>query len=643
MTGSLLKALDTRQRVLKSLSIEELEELALEIRQRILSVLSRTGGHLASNLGAVELTLALHFVFDSPEDSFLFDTSHQIYTHKLLTHRNCSFDRLRQYKGISGFSHPEESPHDPFFLGHAGAAFSLALGMAKRRDVLQKKGHVIAFLGDASFNCGLTLEAMNHIPKNLSRFILLLNDNEMAISKNVGNITKILSRLLNNPTSNKLVHEIIAGLSKIPAYGHLLAKQGKKINESIKNLVSPAPFFEQFGLSYTGPVDGHDLRKLVHTLSQLKESASPVIVHAITQKGKGLSVAINNPATYHGAAPFDLQSGQFLSSSSKNTFPKIFGKTIVQMGNDNPSLFVVTPAMIEGSCLKEFAKKFPERLIDVGIAEGHCLTFAGGLSFGKNLRPIVSIYSTFLQRALDNLFHDICLQDAPVILAIDRAGLNGPDGVTHHGIYDIGFLNAMPHLAIAQPRNGRLLKELLQTAHVSNQPFAIRYPNRETEEELEHPAETREIGKGEMLIQGNKVLLLPLGHMVQTAFAVREHLLPEGISPTIIDPIFIKPLDQELLFNALSSHDLIVTIEEHTLMGGFGSIINQFCMQNVPLKNLCMLNIALPDRFLQHGSNEELLKEAGLDAETISKKILSRIDLNQRASVYLYDHCTLPQ
>jgi 1-deoxy-D-xylulose-5-phosphate synthase len=464
----------------------------------------------------------------------------------------------------------------------------------------------------------------------------------MAISKNVGNITKILSRLLNNPTSNKLTNEILTGLSKIPAYGHLIAKQGRKITESIKNLVSPAPFFEQFGLSYTGPVDGHDLRKLIHTLSQLKECPSPVVVHCITQKGKGLSMAIKNPSSYHGAAPFDLQSGQFLSSSSQLTFPKIFGKTIAQMGEENPSLFVFTPAMMEGSCLKEFAKKFPERTIDVGIAEGHCLTFAGGLAHGKELRPVVSIYSTFLQRAFDNLFHDICLQEAPIILAIDRAGLNGPDGVTHHGIYDIGFLQAMPNLCIAQPRNGRLLKELLQTALLSSKPFALRYPNRETDDEADHPLEPRQIGKGETLVAGKKVLLLPLGHMVQTAFQVQGRLLQEGIAPTIIDPIFIKPLDHSLLLEALSSHDLVVTIEEHSLMGGFGSIVCQFCMQN-GLSSIRLLNCALPDRFLQHGSNQELLKEAGLDAETISQKILSHIDLNQRTFAYPYDHSTLPQ
>jgi 1-deoxy-D-xylulose-5-phosphate synthase len=641
MSSPLLEELGAHRRTLKSFSIEELEELATQIRGRILQVLSRNGGHLASNLGAVELTLALHYVFDFPQDTLLFDTSHQIYTHKILTDRNASFDTLRQYKGISGFSHPEESPHDPFFLGHAGAVFSLSLGLAKRRDVLQKKGHVIAFLGDASFNCGLTLEAMNHIPKNLSRFLLVLNDNAMAISKNVGNITKILSRLLNNPTSNRLTQEILTAFSKIPAYGDLLAKKGQKVSESIKNLVSPAPFFEQFGLSYTGPVDGHDLKKLIHTFSQLKEASTPVVIHTLTQKGKGLSMAIHNPSSYHGAAPFDLTSGKFLCPSSKPTFPKIFGKTITEMAAKDPSLFVLTPAMIEGASLKEFVTAFPDRCIDVGIAEGHCLTFAGALAFGRDLHPVVCIYSTFLQRALDNLFHDICLQKAPLLLAIDRAGLNGPDGVTHHGIYDLAFLNAMPHLIIAQPRNGRLLKELLHTALLEKKPFAIRYPNRETEEE-DLFLETREVGKGELLVQGEKVLLLPLGHMVLEAFEVREKLLKEGICPTIIDPIFLKPLDKDLLTKAILSHELIVTLEEHSIMGGFGSILSHFCFEH-NLHPSRLLHFALPDRFLHHGANRELLKEAGLDAETISQKILSCIDLNQRALVEPHDHCTLSQ
>ncbi len=623
--ANLLEILEAGTRTLHSFSLEELKLLAKEIRERIVQVLSRTGGHLASNLGAVELQIALHYVFASPSDIFIFDTSHQSYAHKLLTNRNSSFDTLRQYKGLSGFSHPRESLHDPFFSGHAGSAFSQALGAAKRRDFLQKEGHVIAFLGDASFNCGLTLEALNHVPKNLSRFILLLNDNEMAISKNVGNIKKILSRLLNNPLSNKFTHEIFSYLSKIPC-GQLLATQGQKITESIKNLVSSASFFEQFGLSYTGPVDGHDLQKLIHTFSQLKNAAAPAIVHALTQKGKGLAIAINNPCLYHGAAPFDIETGQFVSPPTL-TFPKIFGKTIAEMGSKDPSLFVLTPGMIEGSCLKEFAQKFPERCIDMGIAEGHCLTYAGGLAFKKNLTPIVSIYSTFLQRAFDNLFHDICLQEAPVILAIDRAGLNGPDGVTHHGIYDISFLQAMPNLVIAQPRNGRLLKELLLTARSSSRPFAIRYPNRETSEEKDLPEQVRTIGTGEILIKGEKVLLLPLGSMAATAFEVRRLLCQKGISPTIIDPIFVKPLDEKLLRETIPSHDLVVTIEEHSLQGGFGSIVNHFCLHQFDqLPHI--LNIGLPDRFVQHGSNSDLLKETGLDAESISQKILNYVYRN---------------
>lgn len=425
---------------LKNFSLGVLDELAVEIRQRIIDVLAINGGHLASNLGIVELTLALHKVFDSPDDKFIFDVSHQSYPHKMLTGRINKFDKIRQFRGLCGFSNPKESPHDHFYAGHAGTALSLALGVAKNRDLAKRHEHIMPILGDASLTCGLTLEALNNIPKDLRRFIVILNDNKMSISQNVGAMTHILSRFLNNPKSNKIYQEVESILSKIPNYGQTLAKQGHKFKESLKNLVSTAPFFEQFNLAYVGPVDGHDLSKLIPMLEALKDGNQPVLLHVVTVKGKGMDTATENPISYHGCKPFDKVTGLFLPSASKPTFPQIFGRHISKMAENDPTLVTVTPAMPAGSCLDDFMTRFPERCLDVGIAEGHAVTFCGGIAYGKKMKVVCSIYATFFQRAFDNLFQDVCLQELPVIFAVDRGGISGPDGSTHHGIYDIAFL-----------------------------------------------------------------------------------------------------------------------------------------------------------------------------------------------------------
>ena len=606
---------------LKSLSIQELELLAEEIRRRIIEVMSVNGGHLTSNLGIVELTIALHRVFESPRDQLIFDVSHQSYPHKLLTGRSHLFSKTRQYKGLCGFSHPKESPHDHFFCGHAGTALSLGLGAAKSRDLSHDTAHIIPILGDASLTCGLTLEALNNVPKNLNRFITVLNDNARSISESVGNIKNILSRLLNNPTSNWIYREIEEILAKIPACGSALEKFGHKMTESMKNLVSHAPFFEEFGFSYVGPIDGHDITKLLTTLEALKNSTRPVLLHVLTVKGKGMPIAIANPIPYHGARPFDLISGKFLPSPSKlPTFPKIFGRHLLSMADQNPNIIAITPAMTAGSCLDDFQQRFPDRCFDVGIAEGHAVTFAGGLASNRTKKVIVCIYATFLQRAFDNVFQDVCMQDFPVIFALDRAYISGPDGCTHHGIYDIAFLNAMPNMVIAQPRNGHLLKELLQSALLWEKPTAIRYPNLETEEP-EIPLQYRTLGRGEVLVQGHSLLLIALGHQCETALQVRDLLLLTGIDATIVDPIFIKPLDTELFNHQLLTHSFVVTIEEHAVNAGLGMIFNSFLMQN-GWKEVEVLNFGIPDRFIQFGTNTELLKEIGLDAQSIASRIL---------------------
>jgi 1-deoxy-D-xylulose-5-phosphate synthase len=611
---------------LKTLSYADLLRLSTEIRHRIIEVMSNNGGHLASNLGAVELTIALHKTFNSPEDKFIWDVSHQTYPHKILTGRNDEFHTIRKYKGLCGFSHPKESPHDHFLAGHAGTALSLALGVAKNRDLTKRQEHVIPIIGDATLTCGMSLEALNNVPRDLKNFIVILNDNAMSISKNVGAITRILSRLLSNPTSNKIIHELDSIVSKIPSYGAMLAKQGHKITESLKNLVSPAVFFEQYGLYYVGPVDGHDVKKLTETLEALKGSEWPVLLHVLTNKGQGMDEAIKNPVSYHGVKPFDVGTGKFLpANSSKPTFPRVFGTHIVKMAENDPSLITVTPAMSAGSMLDELMKKFPERCLDVGIAEGHSVTFCGGLVYGRKMKVVASLYSTFLQRAFDNLFHDVCLQELPVVFAIDRAGLAGADGSTHNGIYDISFLNAMPNMVITQPRNGHVLKELLESSFSWGRPAAIRYPNIATEDSNE-PLLLRELGKGEVLSEGENILIIGLGHMVYTALQLKELLLKTGVNATVLDPVFVKPLDTELFCKLLLTHQRIVTIEEHSLISGMGSIINNFLMSQ-GYSNIQVANFGIPETFVEQGSHSELIDELGLTPAKIYQRIALQFGL----------------
>lgn len=625
MTQNLIGEIQSPQDI-KKLSIAEFEQLASDIRHRIIEVLSVNGGHLASNLGVVELTLALHRVFDSPEDKFIWDVSHQTYVHKLLTGRNDRFHQIRQFKGLCGFSHPKESEHDHFHAGHAGTALSLALGVAKNRDLTKRQEYIIPIIGDATLTCGLTLEALNNISRDLKRFIVILNDNAMSISKNVGAITHILSRLLSNPTTNKIYQELDHIVSKIPSYGPLLSQQGHKITESLKNLVSPAAFFEQFGLSYIGPIDGHNVKQLIDVLEGVKESNWPVIIHVLTRKGEGMDEAIKNPISYHGARPFSRDTGKFLPNPvNKLTFPKIFGAHLLKMAEKDPSVVAVTPAMSCGSCLDDFMKRFPERCLDVGIAESHAVTFSGGIAFGGKMKVVTSIYATFLQRAFDNVFHDICLQELPVIFAIDRAGISGPDGATHHGIYDISFLNAMPNMIISQPRNGQVLKELMESAFSWKRPTAIRYPNLVTDD-AEEPLKEREVGKGEVLIEGKDVLIIALGHMNQVAIKAHSLLLQKGIRATILDPVFIKPLDSELLCKLLLDHQMIVTIEEHSVIAGMGAIVNNFLIRQ-GFSNVQVLNLGIPETFLDHGSHQDLLNEVGLTPEKIVRQIISHFGL----------------
>ena len=611
---------------LKKLSFYELRFLAEEIRDRIMDVLSTTGGHLSSNLGIVELTLALHYVFDSPRDKFIFDIGHQTYVHKLITGRNSCFPSLRQGGGLSGFSYPPESLHDHFYSGHAGNALSLSLGMAKNRDIQKKDAMILPILGDAALTCGLTLEAMNNVPRKIKKFLIILNDNAMSISKNVGAITNILSQVFNGSTANNNYRELIDIISKIPGYEKISSRQEDRITELIKNLTSTAPFFEQFGLSYVGPIDGHDIKKLIETLKGLKNIDRPTIVHVLTVKGQGMKNAINDPTPYHGAKPFNRSTGEFYPSKSTSpTFPKIFGNHLLKMADLDPTIVAITPAMPVGSCLDAFMKKYPSRCIDVGIAEGHAIAYAGGMGHEGKVKVIACVYSSFLQRAFDNIYHDVCIQNAPIVIAIDRGGLATGDGMTAQGLFDISYLNAMPGIVIAQPRNGHVLKELLESAFDYQKTIAIRYPNLVTYEE-DSLVKKRDFGKGEVLAQGDEVVMISLGHMNEVALNARELLAKKRILATIVDPIFIKPLDETLLKSMIKDAELVITIEEHSLQGGLGSIINNF-MMNHGLGRIPVKNFGIPDQLIEHGNYNTLLEKYKVTPEAIEEAVLAQLSI----------------
>jgi len=613
---------------LKKIPVDKLDILASEVRQHIINVLSVTGGHLASNLGSVELSIAMHYVFSSPEDKFIFDVSHQCYTHKLLTGRHDEkFSSIRKSGGYSGFCHPEESPHDHYYAGHAATALSLGLGEAEKRDLLQENAHIIPVIGDATLTCGLALEALNNISRKMNRFVVLLNDNAMSISRNVGHITHILSRLISNPTTNKLVMELERLIAKIPKCGTLLAEKSHKLAGSVKNLVSPAPFFEQFGLSYIGPIDGHDIKKMVAVFQEIKDSDGPVLVHLFTKKGAGVEKAEKDPITFHGVKPFDPKTCEFLPAkkNAPPSFPKLFGKYILELGEQDKRIATITPATSRGSQLDPFMDRFPERSFDVGIAEGHAVTFAGGLAKGGKLKVFCAVYATFLQRAFDNLFHDVCLQKSPVIFAVDRAGLAMADGATHHGIFDISFLRTMPNMIICQPRNGQLLKDLMYSALDWNQPTAIRYPNIATEAATEPPS-VRRVGKADVLHKGSELLIVTLGHMYQKAFELKERLQEYGVEPTIVDAVFVKPLDTELLSELMLTHQKVVTIEEHSLKGGLGDEVNQFLLGH-SYEQTQVINFGILQNFFHHATYDELLEKNQMSTEQMTKRIASQFSL----------------
>lgn len=606
---------------LRQLNDGQLNELAAEIREFLLKTVAHTGGHLASNLGVVELTLALHSVFQSPIDQIIWDVGHQSYIHKMITGRFSQFETLRQYNGLSGFPKPEESVHDAFATGHSSTSISAAIGLAKARDLMGENNKVVVVIGDGSLTGGMAFEALNHLGHLQTDLIIVLNDNEMSISKNVGALSRYLTRLRLNPRLRRLKTDVQDLIHRIPRLGPVTVRTLEKLEDSIRYLVIPGMFFEELGINYLGPIDGHNITDLKLHLKQASVHKGPVLIHVLTTKGKGYELAEKNPQKFHGTGPFELANGKKIGGSVTSTsYTEVFAKTIIELARQNPKIVAITAAMADGTGLINFAREFPERFFDVGIAEEHAVTLAAGFA-KKGFHPVIAIYSTFLQRAYDQIIHDVCLQNLPVIFMLDRAGLVGPDGPTHHGVFDLSFLSHIPNLTIMAPKDGNELQDMLLTALEINGPVAIRYPKRDGLKLIVEDGPKRlPIGRGEIIHQGQAVALIAVGSMVETAVRAGQRLQKYGINCTVVNARFVKPLDEELLLNLAQSHQNFITIEENVTTGGFGSsvlkFINSKAVQTPRIKIL-----GLPDQFITHGPTEILLEKCGLDVEGVCRAV----------------------
>lgn len=605
---------------LKALSIPELKGLCDELRDYIIETVLKTGGHLAPSLGVVELTVALHYVFNSPEDKIVWDVGHQAYVHKVLTGRREALKNIRQYGGISGFCKISESEYDAYGAGHASTSISAAIGLATARDLSNESYRVMAVIGDGALTGGLAYEGLNNACHVKGQFLVILNDNEMSISPNVGAMSYYLTKIVTNPLYLKIRDEVWNALGLLPRGGRLLRLIGRKIEESLKNFIVPGLLFDELGFRYYGPIDGHDIGQLISTLNSVKDLKYPTLVHVLTKKGKGLSIAEEDPTKYHGVGPEKVAKLSIEIQPSTPPFLKAFGKIACEIAEKYPKAAFITAAMCEGTGLTEYSQRFPDRYFDVGIAEGHAVTFSGGLAVG-GYRPVVAIYSTFLQRAYDHIIHDIALQNLPVVFVMDRAGLVGEDGPTHHGAFDISYLNSIPNMIIAAPRNGNELRDLIFTAlEQSEKPFAIRYPKASYVEFDENKeTELLEIGKWEVVNRGKEVAILSVGVMTNTALQAVDQLKKVGINPTIIHARFVKPFDEEVLLKTAKTHSVILTIEENTINGGFGMTVTKFLCDSGTDKNIITLGI--PDNFVTHGEREILLRDVGLDSAGIVRAV----------------------
>ena len=605
---------------IKKIPPEEYEQLAEEIRAFLIEKISRTGGHLASNLGVVELTMALHLSLDLPRDKIVWDVGHQSYTHKLLTGRKAGFDELRKYGGMSGFPKRKESDCDCFDTGHSSTSISAGIGLVAARDLRGESGYVVSVIGDGALTGGMAYEALNNASQLKKNFIIILNDNNMSIAENVGGISEYLNGLRTNEVYTNFKSGVEQSLNRIH-YGNHLANQLKKTKSGIKQLFIPGMFFEDMGVTYLGPVDGHDIRKLLDVLKKAKRVKGAVLVHVLTKKGKGYEPAERHPARFHGAEPFDIETGLPKNRRKKANYQDVFSTCMVKLGQRNEKVVAITAAMPDGTGLKRFRLNYPDRFFDVGIAEEHAVTFAAGLAAG-GMRPIFAVYSSFLQRAYDQVLHDVCIQNLPVVFAIDRAGLVGSDGETHQGIFDLSYLSSIPNMHIMAPKNKWELSDMLKFAVEFDGPVALRYPRGEAYDGLKDFRRPIVYGKSEVIYEEEDIALLAVGSMVKTAEQVRRNLKEIGYSCTLVNGRFIKPVDTDILEELAKDHRLIVTMEENVRSGGFGERVQDYIVdRELPVH---VLEITLPDEYVEHGNVSLLYEEVGIDADSVTKRIIEK-------------------
>lgn len=612
---------------IKKIDKENLDELAEEIRDFLIKKISVTGGHLGSNLGVVELTMALHLSLNLPDDKIIWDVGHQSYTHKLLTGRREGFETLRKYGGMSGFPKRKESECDCFDTGHSSTSISAGLGLVKARDLKNEKRTIISVIGDGSLTGGMAYEALNNAAKLETNFIIILNDNNMSISENVGGVSKYLNSIRTAPSYLNLKEDVYKKLLAGGKHGEATVAAIRKAKSSIKHLVVPGMFFEDMGLTYLGPVDGHDIQGMVNAIKEAKRFKKAVMIHVVTEKGKGYLPAERHPARFHGAEPFFVETGLPRNPRSKANYTDIFSTVMCKLGERNPRVVAITAAMPDGTGLKRFRNIYPARFFDVGIAEEHAVTFAAGLAAG-GLRPIVAIYSSFLQRAYDQILHDVCIQNLPVVFAIDRAGLVGSDGETHQGIFDLSYLSSIPNMHIMAPKNKWELSDMLKFAVQFDGPVAIRYPRGEAYDGLSEFRAPIVLGKSEPLYEEQGIALVAVGSMVKTAEEVRGRLKEAGKDCSLINARFVKPLDEEMIRRLAQTHSVIVAMEENVASGGFGERVRDALSGEAEVASgkTKVLTVTIPDEYVEHGNVEVLKREIGLDADGIMKKIMACIE-----------------
>ncbi len=619
---------------LHRLSVDELHQLADEIRELVIDVVSRNPGHLASNLGIAELTIALHCCYEFDVDKLVFDVGHQCYVHKILTGRRKEFQTLRQYKGLSGFPNKKESVYDPFTTGHSGDAISTALGLACGYEILGRKRNVVAVVGDGGMGPGMSFEALNHAGDLKKDLLVVLNDNEIAISQTVGAFSKYLNKIRSDPLYNDLKNEMFHMLNVFPVLGKPIEGVLEQMTEKIRRVASPGQIFVDLGFKYYGPIDGHDINVLMDTLKDIKNVKGPKLLHVITSKGKGFKPAILNPTQYHSAGNFQLSNGQIVEnkkSEKKTPYTKVFGSAMLELAKINPKIMAITAAMPDGTGLGPFGEKFPDRYFDVGICEQHGVGFAGGLAT-NGLKPVAAIYSTFLQRAYDQVFHDVCLQDLGVVFAIDRAGIVGNDGPTHNGVFDIAYLKHIPGTILMAPKDGAELCEMLKLAIESDSPVAIRYPKDNIPDEDFNIKDIKfdagpafGIGEGEILLEGRDVAIIGYGATVQFAIDAAEMLKADNVEATVVNARFAKPLDEELIIDVVNNHKIVITVEDHMLAGGFGSSVLEAVNDNITASNCKIIRLGIPDTFVEAGVRKDLLKLLGMDADGLHDRIMEEL------------------